>query len=401
MPHNFTGLDIKHGNFRKGLFVDPFDEPTYLTFALDFKFEHIPANFSDAEVLLSNSPLFDSTGSQSAINYLINRGYHPQADGLATFREILRYLTFQAPWYFQSITGLTSLYEQNTDMKLGMKAKGVVLEVDTLEAVDLRMFELAGLYRNAILDLKHRRERVPDNLRWFAVDVYVAEFRNLRYRIPGVGQGAANAIGVNTGAIGNIIGGGNMISNVMEQFGYVKFECRQCEFDFSDTLPTTKTIKVGGNGRESESNGFRINVGWVSEEAKFGDGTKVYDDSSKTDIKNPWGAKNTGAAVQDIGTFLSGLPTIGDSIQNAGQKAMAGLSQIGGLINPALQAASNFIDPPVDKLGEMYSKDKRKYKAEPNEDVYDGDVTYGKEPTGDVYDTPITFPDEPTGNVYP
>ena len=355
MAHNFTGLNIKHENFRKGIFVDPYDEPTYLTFAIDFKFEETPTHTPTDEIGLSNSPLFQTDNSNSAINFLISRGYNPQADGLATFKEILRYLTFQAPWYFQSITGLSELFGQTTDQSKGYKTKGIELQVDTLEALDLRIFELAGLYRNAIYDNKFRRERVPDNLRWFSMDVYVAEWRNLRYRIPGIGQDVARAAGVDTGAIGNIIGGGNILSNVMDQFGYIKFECRQCEFDFSDTMPVGKTIDVGdGGGKNAESNGFKIKIGWVNEEAKFGDGSKINDDYVKTSMRNPWGSRNIGGAIQNAGSFLSGLPVIGDDITAAGQKAMEGFSQIGGLLNPALTAASQFLNPPVREIGDRY-----------------------------------------------
>jgi len=354
MPHNFTGLNLKHDNFRKGIYTDPYDEPTYLTFAIDFRFEEIPVPNPTSELGLFNSPLFNTGGHSSAINFLISRGFDPQADGLATFREILRYLTFNAPWYFQSIEGLSEVYSQNTDQSKGFKTKDIELTIKTLEAVDLRIHELAGLYRNAIFDNKFRRERVPDNLRWFSMDIYIAEFRNLRYRLPGVAQNVANTLGVNTGAIGNVVGGGNLFSNVMDQYGYIKFECRQCEFDFSSTLPIGRSIDIGGSGRKAEENEFKIKIGWVNEEAKFGDGSKIYDDPIKTDIRNPWGLRNVGAGVQNAGNFLSGLPVIGESLSNAGQKVMGGLAQIGGLINPALEAASNFVNNPVISLDDVY-----------------------------------------------
>lgn len=358
MPHNFLGLNRKHDNFRKGVFADPYDEPTYLTFALDFKFENTPVSEPTAEAGLYNSPLFNTNKkeTESAIGFLTNRGYSAQANGIATFTSILKYLTHDAPWYFQSIEGLSNLYGLATDQSIGYKANGTSLTIETLEAIDLRIFELAGLYRNAIFDTKFRRERVPDNLRWFTMDVYVAEFRNIRYRLPGVAQQGAQVLGVDTGAIGNIVGGGNRLSNVMSQFGYVKFTCRQCEFDFSKTFPTRGTINIGSDGRTAESNEFSIKVGWVDEEVKFGDGTKIYDDNIKTKIKNPWGARNVGTSIQNAGSFLSGLPIIGDPIQEAGQKAADALGKIGGMINPALGAASQFIDPPAD-LGNIYGNE--------------------------------------------
>jgi len=375
--HNFTGLNLKHDNFRKSTFIDPFDEPTYLTFALDFMFEHTPSSSNVDEINLWNSPLFNK--ESGAIDFLVNRGYNPQADGLVTFREILRYLTFQAPWYFQSISGLDKLYAAATDLdKKSLRSGGISLGIETLEAIDLRINELAGIYRNSVYDTKYRRERVPDNLRWFSVDVYIAEFRNMRYRLPGVAQNAGNLLGINTAAIGNIMGGGNILSNVLKQYGYVKFRLRQCEFDFSGTLPIGSTVKVGSDGRSMEKNNFNIKVGWVEEESKFGDGTIVYDDPMKTDIRNPWGTRNIGTSVQNAGSWLSGLPVIGDSISGFGEKIGDALGSVGGLINPALNAASNFIDPPITELGDIYQT--------------------GYRSNGD---TPPTPPPEPSGNLYP
>lgn len=375
--HNFTGLNIKHDNFRKSTFMDAFDEPTYLTFALDFNMEPVPVPGKADELALWNSPLFDE--KNGAVNFLVNRGYNPQANGLVTFREILRYLTFQAPWYFQEITGLDKLYSTSTNLdNKSLRGEGITLTVNTLEAIDLRINELAGIYRNSIYDTKFRRERVPDNLRWFSVDVYLAEFRNMRYRLPGVAQNVGNLLGVNTAAIGNVVGGGNALSNVLKQYGYIKFRLRQCEFDFSDSLPVGSTVKVGSSGRSMESNKFSIKVGWVEEEAKYGDGTIVYDDPLKTDIRNPWGSRSTGASIQNAGSWLTGLPVIGDSIAGFGEKVGDALGSIGGMINPALNAASNFIDPPVTDLGDIYNT--------------------GYSSNGD---TPPTRGPEPSGNLYP
>lgn len=404
VPHNFIGLKKKDNNFRKGIFVDAYDEPTYLTFALDFHFDDykIPEDTFDAAceyVLTQNSPLL-SRGVDGAVNFLINRGFNPQANGLTSFASILRYLTFEAPWYFQSISGLNTLYEKATNQELGWKTEGLTLTVETLEAIDLRIHELAGLYRNAIFDNKFRRERVPDNLRWFSVDIYIAEFRNLRFRLPGVTQGAAQSLGINTATLGNIIGGGNIVSNVLDQFGYIKFSCRQCEFDFSKTVPFRNNISVNTDNRQFETNRFGIKVGWVDEEVKFGDGTKIFDDISKTDIKNPWGAKYIGATIQNIGSFLSGLPVIGEDIQNAGQKAADLLGQVGGLVNPALAAASKFIEPPIEDLGNAY-KEPPARPAEPTGNAYSrsgGNKT--AEPKGNAYGEPPTRPTEPTGNAF-
>lgn len=349
--HNFIGITNKANNFRKGVFTDPYDEPTYLTFALDFNFEITNSALTDLH--LWDSPLFGE-GEGSTINFLRNRGYSDRANGLAAFKGILRYLTFDAPWYFQSLSGLEKLWKGATDVEGGYKAKEATISVETLEAIDLRITELADIYRGAMFDKVHMRERVPDNLRWFAMDIYIAEARNMRFRLPGVGQNVANLLGVNTGAIGNIVGGGNAVSDVLKQYGYVKFKCRQCEFDFSDSYAGGTKSEVSMANSKVASNSFKIKVGYFEEESKYPDGTKLFDDLIRSEVNNPWGNRSAGTRLTNIGSFLSGLPVIGDDLQNAGQAAQNVLASIGGLINPALGAASNFLEPPVSDLGNVY-----------------------------------------------
>lgn len=351
--HNFLGIKNKVDNFRKGVFTDPYDEPTFFTFAIDFLFDGLE-DTAVSDLFLWSSPIFNEKEG-GMINFLNSRGYSDKANGMKTFKEILRYLTFNAPWYFQEISGLSTLWKQATDTETGQKTKGAVINVKTLEAVDLRITELAGLYRNAVYDKVYMRERVPDNLRWFSMDIYVAEARNLRYRIPGIGQNVANALGVNTGALGNIVGGGNVLSNVIEQYGYVKFKCRQCEFDFSDSFAGGSSLSVATTNSPA-TNSFNINVGYFEEESRYGDGTELVDDAIGSEIRNPWGTRNLGTEATNLGSFLSGLPVIGDDIQRAGQSVQSSLASIGGLINPALEAASNFLEPPVTSLGNIYGR---------------------------------------------
>ena len=76
--HNFIGINNKMNNFRKGTFLDAFDEPTYLTFALDFNFDDSPKEGIGLidEATLWSSPLFnhqkDNPKSSDAINFLKN-----------------------------------------------------------------------------------------------------------------------------------------------------------------------------------------------------------------------------------------------------------------------------------------------------------------------------------------
>jgi hypothetical protein len=363
--HNFYGVRNKVNNFRKGFLLDPYDQPTYLTFALDFRFESTNVTGRD---MLWSSPLFEPGGADntfSAQTYLGSIGHKDKEASLVKFKSILEYLTFNAPWYFQSITGLKDLWK-NATTEGGWKGKDTVLTISTLEAIDLRISEIANLYRSAVYDKVYMRERVPDNLRWFAVDIYVAEARNLRLQVDGQYSNMTSALGINTAGLNraatNLSAGlsgvtGNSdldLSNVMKQFGYMKFKCRQCEFDFSDSFAGGSELNVTHQTGESPAaNSFGIKVGYFEEESEYHDSSKLTDDVVMNALRNPWSAMNTAANVQSRVASATFLPGVGGFVENGVQGLQEKLKTIGGLVNPALGAA--FSGPSIDKLGDLYA----------------------------------------------
>jgi hypothetical protein len=365
--HNFYGVRNKVDNFRKGFFLDPYDQPTYLTFALDFRFEGLDVD-SLADDGLWKSPLFEKGSKNnwySAQTHLGSLGYKDKEAGLAKFKSILEYLTFNAPWYFQSIQGLSKLWGNATDMTTAYKGKEAILTIETLEAIDLRITEIASLYRSAVYDKVYMRELVPDNLRWFCVDIYVAEARNIRYNPAGSFSNMTSALGIDTSGLnrtltdasaglGSLLGNQQLDqSNPMKQFGYLKFKCRQCEFDFSDTFVGGDTMDVA-TGKIKEPNGgkFKIKVGYFEEESEYHDSTKIADDYVTNALKNPWSAMNTAADIQTRIGGASDLPFVGGFVDKGVQGLQEKLKSIGGLVNPALGAA--FGGPNIKNIGDLY-----------------------------------------------
>ena len=362
MPVNFLNNERHTIDFRKGIVRDRFDEPTYLTFSLDFTLDEKFQGYRQDD-FLAVSPLFNQTEgkSQSAINYLLSRGENDKADQLAVFTNLMKYLRDDAPWYFQSVTGLDEIWKKATDMKDPMK--GGEITVSTLEAVDLRITELADLYRNSIFDKQYMRERVPDNLRWFSMDIWVAEFRNLRNILPPLAPigGGINVSGPN---LGGVLGASNGIGNVLENFGYLRFRCRQCEFDFSDTFPGGNQMVIGGNNIETAKGSFKIKIGWMEEENKYSSGSNTFDNLTSAQVRgNKWNNNGTGidpldnllggtglsgASLDSAGSFLSGLPGVGNKITSIGAKAASGVQSVlstpNRLINQGIQELGQLID---------------------------------------------------------
>lgn len=362
--HNFYGIRTKTNNFRKGTILDAYDQPTYISFALDFRFEETN---NSAQDILWSSPLFSKGGADnpnSAQTYLGSIGHKDKELNLVKFGSILEYLTFNAPWYFQSILGLDKLWSNATNMADANKSHEAVLTIKTLEALDLRITEIANLYRASVYDKVYMRERVPENLRWFAMDIYLAEVRNFRYNTTGGYSNMSSAIGINTTPLNNavsqagaglsaITGDSNLDqSSSMKQFGYVKFKCRQCEFDFSSSLPGgSGAIGVNPADRPTD-NEFKIKIGYFEEESKYHDSGELNDDSVTNSIKNPWSAINTAANIQNKVEGATFLPGVGGFVQSGLDNAQEGLRNIGGLVSPALAAALS--GPSVKKIGNIY-----------------------------------------------
>ena len=361
--NNFYGIREKVDSFRRGYLIDAYDQPTFLTFAIDFRFEGTNTTVKD---LLWSSPLFEKGGATnpySAQTYLGSIGHKDKEENLARFKSILEYLTLNAPWYFQEITGLDNLWKTGTDIKGGNKSKDAVITVNTLEAIDLRITEIANLYRTSIYDKQSMRERVPDNLRWFAMDIYVAEARNIRYSPLQSASGITGALGINTGGIDRVATGitsalGTVspqldAGSTMKQFGYIKFKCRQCEFDFSESMPGGQSLSVGLDSSTRPTGGkFKIKIGYFEEESEYQDSVELSDSAESSARRNPWSSRNTAANVQGVLKGATYLPGVGDKISEKLNKGAEKLKSVGGLLNPALEAAFSKTSYPY--LGKIY-----------------------------------------------
>jgi len=154
-------------------------DPTYLSFKIDF-FPDL--GYSVPDDIYSTGGLFREAKDQgvysfydSAAEYLKRIGAPNRQYYLEVFTHLLRKLQEEAPWYFQSISGVADLYK--IDPAINFRGKDKVLTIDCLESIDLRTTLLADLYRNIAFDLQGMREVLPINLRTFNMAIHVLEFR--------------------------------------------------------------------------------------------------------------------------------------------------------------------------------------------------------------------------------
>ena len=325
------------------------EDPTYLGFSMDFEFGLLGI---DQEYGTPVSPLFKD-GSYlndtnlnifgqlqyigrsktpkdvlfySAQTYLENREVSTTYDGfprtggkrsqmIKQFKILLRDITKNQPWFFQSISGLDALYKvarggfQDLDKDSDFNpSRAATIEITTLESLNLRITALADLYNHATFDFINMRETVPRNLRRFRMYIYVTDLRNFfktnrlinssttlttianTANLIGSGINPGNSLsgtsldstgnfpddtGAQGGAFGNVLGDiarSEGLTNQQDQSGVkpiILIECSNCEFDFTESSPISADINAGTDAASPLEQSFKIHVGRVKIRSQY------------------------------------------------------------------------------------------------------------------------------------
>ena len=393
-----------------------------------------------------------------------------RSDMLIQFKNSLTDLLNNSPWFLQSISGLDQLslvsrkgFAVETDSDFNpQRTAGKALEFTTLESLNLRMSALADLYNQATFDYDNMRELVPRNLRKFTMYIFVSEIRNFFKTSRLIGSSAAlttidnltsmlgsgNNPGTNIGDVageqnsennggssdtnpasgfnsfvGNVLDRGgvdndlSMFRNQQDQSGIkpvIVFECRNCEFDFSESTAIPSEISAGSDTATPVGQKFRIIVGRVRMRSQYPnirqDGKPMilgdsWDGARSSVQKNP---NNLGSDILSIGgelltNFLSNSlnDLINEGVASFIKPNVAGLDSLalGNIysLNPSqvlgnlsLNSAQQFLD----QLGNVNAGFKKTELPNPQtsglggppERVYKkvSDDVYGKVPGQDL-----------------
>ena len=393
-----------------------------------------------------------------------------RSDMLIQFKNSLTDLLNNSPWFLQSISGLDQLslvsrkgFAVETDSDFNsQRTAGKALEFTTLESLNLRMSALADLYNQATFDYDNMRELVPRNLRKFTMYIFVSEIRNFFKTSRLIGSSAAlttidnltsmlgsgNNPGTNIGDVageqnsennggssdtnpasgfnsfvGNVLDRGgvdndlSMFRNQQDQSGIkpvIVFECRNCEFDFSESTAIPNEISAGSDTATPVGQKFRIIVGRVRMRSQYPnirqDGKPMilgdsWDGARSSVQKNP---NNLGSDILSIGgelltNFLSNSlnDLINEGVASFIKPNVAGLDSLalGNIysLNPSqvlgnlsLNSAQQFLD----QLGNVNAGFKKTELPNPQtsglggppERVYKkvSDDVYGKVPGQDL-----------------
>jgi hypothetical protein len=171
-----------------------FDEPTYLTFRIEFDFSNDliqnNASTSDASGALIGVDAFNympepllslntSGKSYSTYNYLLSAlGEQRRAAYIKQFVNSLHDIQYNYPFYFTTIEGLDTLTQINTERGIRLlDGDNNKLIIKCLEGLDQKITQLMQLYRKAAWDDVYQRWILPDMMRFFTMRIYVSEMK--------------------------------------------------------------------------------------------------------------------------------------------------------------------------------------------------------------------------------
>lgn len=146
---------------------DGVQDPLYLTFGLNFNF---------FQRLEESESLLPGLLSGDARRYLSKLGDTQRVNKLDYFTNMLRRISIDEPWYFQTLDGLDKVME--IDLSKGMRSENRQrLTFTTLETIDMKIMSMIDAYRSVTTDKKFMRTILPENLKRFDLTVFVIDPR--------------------------------------------------------------------------------------------------------------------------------------------------------------------------------------------------------------------------------
>lgn len=229
----FVSDYLENGNSRLSEFYH--EDPTTLGFNLFFHFDDAPQTLPGTSL----SPLFNEDPTrESAIRYLRSVDEPGRSESLRRFKERLRRLVRETPYYFQNLSGMENMYDFNLDVFSRN------LKVDTLESIDLRVATMINRYIEGTMDYLYDRYVIPTNLMEFTCVVMVSEIRNFRK------------------VVRESLTDNPDFQLINDQIGVHSYVFRRCRFDFSESNPFTG--ELSNQGGDPVVNQFSIIPGMAT-----------------------------------------------------------------------------------------------------------------------------------------
>jgi len=151
-------------------------DPTFLGFEITFSFNDPSTSILADYDSLGNPLLMSPNEESSAIRYLDNINEPGRAMALATFRNLLHTISSNAPWHFQSISGVDNLFKIDPAKNTRVTEEAIIT-IDCLEGLDMKISSMIDSYRRACWDPIGHRWMLPENMRYFKCEITIYDFR--------------------------------------------------------------------------------------------------------------------------------------------------------------------------------------------------------------------------------
>ena len=182
--NTFLNGFLNEGNskFTPLVFSRLFDEPTYLTFRIEFNFDNREYNSINTFDYLPEPLLTLKKGESESVystcDYLSNSlGERRRADMLNMFINSLMDIQNNYPYYFTNVSGLDNLLKVAPADGIRLKEGENKITIKCLEGLDLKITQLIQLYKNVVWDEVYQRWMLPDMMRYFNMKIYISEIR--------------------------------------------------------------------------------------------------------------------------------------------------------------------------------------------------------------------------------
>lgn len=193
--------------FTPSIFARVFDEPTYLTFRIEFdfnrysqvnqgsttggdytvdSFNYMPepllalpdGNKNEYEANSIDNAFKAKDNFYSSYRYLRDAlGEKRRAEMLKQFILSLHDIQYHYPYYFTSVEGLDSITSINTERGIRLSNDNNKITIKCIEGLDQKITQLMQLYRKVAWDDVYQRWILPDMMRFFTLRIYVSEMR--------------------------------------------------------------------------------------------------------------------------------------------------------------------------------------------------------------------------------
>lgn len=264
--------EFLNANSEKGFFDKSLDEPTYLTFKIEFgapltsmvdinvknyslkQNSAVQTNFDlmPAALFAMDDEDFLNRNFYSAISYLKDINEFRRAEMLKEFITGMNELQSKYQYYFTEISGLENLFK--IDTKRGSRiAPDSFIEISCLEGIDTKISYLMNLYRKIAWDDTWQRWILPDIMRYFNLIIYITEFRTFH------ASNYPNNIS-DSSAKSDSGTPAPLILKVLNNLApTLRIDCKMCEFDI-ENLSTISTLSSYNNSKTPFQTKIRIHV---------------------------------------------------------------------------------------------------------------------------------------------